>query len=261
MPVMAGVFALLFVLYTLYRVLNSRTGATLLHILLAFASILTLALNAGAGNMGIIIGIGVILAGVVLFIIETRRANPELNRSQGILTIGVSILLLATVLIGPVIEERVSQLTLDGVATAQEANDGSPTPGVVTATPATQPTADALSLVTNTPEAIRITVENPLPTRYVYTTPIVTATTEVDEVSADAECEGVVQNNLNLRANPSVNGQLILTIPSGETVPVYARKADASWLYTAYEGNTGWVSTEYVALNAGCEYLPLREAS
>ncbi len=260
MPVMAGVFALLFVLYTLYRVLNNRTGATLLHILLAFLAILGLALNPGTGNMGLFIGVGVILIGVVLFIIETRRANPDLNRSQGILTIGVSVLLFITVLVGPLIEERVSQFTLDGVATAQELNDSSPTPGIVTSTPATQPTRDTVSLVTNTPEAISITVENPLPTRYVYTTPVVTATT-VDTVVETTQCEGIVQNNLNLRANPSINGQLILTIPSGATVSVYAQKADESWLYTGYEGNTGWVSTEYVFLNAGCENLPLREAS
>jgi hypothetical protein len=260
MPVMSAIFALLFIVYTAYRVLSQRTGATLLHILLALATILALTFYADDTNLNLLVGVGVMLGGVLLFVVESRRANPDLNHSQGILVIGVSVLLLISVLVGPAIEGAVSQFTLDGVATAQDTSGDNPPALAATSIPVQQASDEAASepitLATNTPAAVRVTVDNPLPTRYVFSTPAPTVTVENVVL-----CQGVVQNNLNLRANPSADAQLLLTIPAGSNVPLYAQNADASWLYTGYDGSEGWVSAEYVIQNADCDNLPERPAS
>lgn len=259
MPVASAVFALLFILYTAYRVFSNRTGATLIHVLLALATIGALTFTAADADLNLLVSVGVMLGGVLLFVVESRRANPDLNHSQGILVIGFSVLLLVSVLLGPAIEGAVSQFTLDGVATAQDTSgDNLPVPAA-TAIPSVQnadeTTSESLVLATNTPAAVRVTVENPLPTRYVFSTPVPTATVENVVV-----CQGVVQNNLNLRANPSADAELLLTIPAGTSLPLYAQNADASWLYVGYDGLNGWVSADYIIRNADCGNLPEQSA-
>lgn len=255
-----GVFALFFILYSAYRVLRQRTGTTWLHMLLAFGAIAFFATRVdGQITMMLIVGAALTLAGVVLLAIEQRRAKSDLNQSQGILTIGVSILLIVSALAGPTLSTALTQLTQEAVATAQEPAESTSAPVLPTGTNVTA--QNVAMLVTNTPaptataEPAQVTLVNPLPTRYIYTTPVPTTT-----VVHTALCQGVVQNNLNMRANPSAESELLLTIPHSTELPVYGRNVDTSWLYVGYDSRLGWVSAAYVIQNADCGNLPIQES-
>jgi uncharacterized protein YraI len=95
---------------------------------------------------------------------------------------------------------------------------------------------------------------DPLPTRFIYTTLEPTAT--LAEVQL---CEAVVQHNLNLRADASVQAELLATIPFSSVVPVFGRNAENTWLYTRFNNQFGWVSAEYVIPKADCQTLPVHK--
>jgi len=68
-----------------------------------------------------------------------------------------------------------------------------------------------------------------------------------------ATCDLLVLYNLNLRAEPSADAQLILTIPYSTRIT-----ADASrdgWWHVEYNGQTGWVSGEFVSAPSTCDSL------
>ncbi len=54
--------------------------------------------------------------------------------------------------------------------------------------------------------------------------------------------------NLNLRRTPSVDGEVLVQIPSGAFVIVTARTADGEWLQTSYEGEDGWIASQFVII-------------
>lgn len=250
-----SLFALFFILYTAYRVLRGRAGTTWLHMLLAFGAIAAFSLGTN-GLPQLVIGAAVALVGVILLLLEQRRAKPGFNQSQGVLTIGVSALLLLSAVAGPTIASTLTRLTQEAVATAQESTATS-----VAVQPTDAPVQQAAVIVTNTPvptltpAPAQVTLVDPLPTRYIYSTAVPTPT-----IVNESKCEGVTQNNLNLRSEPSAEGELVLTIPHSNDIPVYARNEDATWLYVTYSGDLGWVSADYVILNADCGDLPIQES-
>lgn len=72
---------------------------------------------------------------------------------------------------------------------------------------------------------------------------------------APATCPLVVNFNLNLRAQPNSDGDLITTIPFGSVVQSIGQNA-AGWWQVSYGRSTGWVSGEYVTPGSGCANLP-----
>jgi hypothetical protein len=257
-----GLFALFFILYTAYRVLRRRTGATWLHMLLAFGAIASFGASSGDRmTVMLIVGGAAALAGIILMVIEQRLTKPGFNQSQGLLTIGVSILLLVSALAGPTIASTLTRITQEAVATAQEpTSEASVDETAPTQTPI--PAQNAADFATNTPvptqtfAAAEVTLQNPLPTRYIYTTPVPTETV----VNVVSLCQGVTENNLNLRSEPSAESELLLTIPHSTYLPVYGRNADATWLYVSYNDQSGWVSADYMTLNTDCGDLAVQES-
>ncbi|NLO96575.1 MAG: SH3 domain-containing protein [Peptococcaceae bacterium] len=53
---------------------------------------------------------------------------------------------------------------------------------------------------------------------------------------------------LNLRQSPSINAKILMTLPNGAKIPIIEEKS--GWYKTIYQGTTGWVSAEYVAINS-----------
>ena len=51
---------------------------------------------------------------------------------------------------------------------------------------------------------------------------------------------------LNLRENPSMTGEILLTIPNGATVPITGSQDE--WSKTIYNGEVGWIYSEYVTI-------------
>lgn len=250
-----GLFVFLLILYTVYRVLRKRSGTTWLHLLLALGAIASFSLETSSLRL-IGIGLGVTLMGIIVLLIEQRRASPGFNQSQGVFTIGVSILLLLATVAGPIINSSLSELT-DKVAAGA--------PETTAMSVALQPTGtsvaaqNAVTAVTNTPaptvalQPVQVTLPNPLPTRYIFSTSMPTVTVEYV-----ALCQGVVQNNLNLRAHPATDGELLTTIPHSTALQVLGQNEDASWLYVSYEDQSGWINAAYVIQNDDCGDLPVQ---
>jgi hypothetical protein len=62
--------------------------------------------------------------------------------------------------------------------------------------------------------------------------------------------------NLNLRATPSAEAQVLLSIPAGSVVTVLGRNGDGVWLNVRYEvaggsATTGWVQASFVTVTQG----------
>lgn len=77
---------------------------------------------------------------------------------------------------------------------------------------------------------------------------------DVTQAAAAPTCVIAIDYNLNLRADPSKDGELLLTIPFGSAVSSTGHNAD-DWWQVSYDGKEGWVSGEYVSLTASCNAL------
>ncbi len=241
LPIIGGVFALLLVLYSLSRSLRRHTGVTFLSLLLGLLTIAPLSIfivrsepTDGLPIRVILVAGMLLVAGLIMAFIERRRAKPGLNKSQGVMTLGVSGLLLASIFIDPAIVDTLAKSTKasSGTPAVVSGTGSSSAATMEVSTPTTAATTIARSnaqLMTNTP-APTITaiptryLPDPLPTRFIFTTLEPTAT------SAEVQlCEAVVQHNLNLRSESSAQGELLATIPFSSVIPVFGRNADTTW--------------------------------
>lgn len=77
--------------------------------------------------------------------------------------------------------------------------------------------------------------------------------------SGSAVCTGQVNvNNLNLRAGPGTNYDIITKLGLGENLNVIGRNQDTSWLQIRRGGGVqGWVSAQYLNLVGDCSQAPI----
>lgn len=61
--------------------------------------------------------------------------------------------------------------------------------------------------------------------------------------------------NLNLRRTPDVDAEVLVQIPSGAFVIVEARTADAEWLQTSFEGEEGWIASQFVIVTFNSTFV------
>ena len=68
----------------------------------------------------------------------------------------------------------------------------------------------------------------------------------------------MVNYNLNLRAEPSREGELMMTIPYESVIQVGGQNETGSWWFVNYnEGIWGWVDGEFVTLDPVCRNAPV----
>jgi hypothetical protein len=102
----------------------------------------------------------------------------------------------------------------------------------------------------------------PTPTPFLFdeieptSTPVITKETEGEDAPGQNTCALIVNFNLNMRAEPNPDGAWILTIPAYTTVTAAGQNADHWWQVT-YQGESGWVSGEYVTPAADCDALAI----
>ena len=65
----------------------------------------------------------------------------------------------------------------------------------------------------------------------------------------------VTSDRLNMREQPSSDSTLIITLHNGDTLDVIEENNTGNWYKVEYEGNTGYVHREYVAINTVTEPL------
>ncbi len=248
------VFGLAFALNTLLQVMRRAPRIGFVHVLLAFLTALLplVALVAGALNaedtsgttaaaraLAALLGV----AGLLAVLLEVRR--PErLKASRGLLSLGVAALL------------ALVTLTVPATATALLVT---PTPfQLPTVTPTAPVTATLMPSpspsATGTPTATR----TPFPTE-TATSPVFATRTPSPVPTLPAPCGAVVNFNLNLRAAPSTEADVLASIPFNTRLELFGRSADSGWWYTVYEEQAGWVLGEFLTLDTVCAALPVRE--
>jgi uncharacterized protein YraI len=77
------------------------------------------------------------------------------------------------------------------------------------------------------------------------------ANTTSSSVPTAASLEFIVDYQLNLRAAPDANSQLLVQIPWQATIFAIGRSADNAWIQVQYGGQTGWVLARYGHFQAG----------
>lgn len=271
--------ALLYLLLSVFQALRQRAGSTSFTTLLALVTLVTallavylpVQLNADTFSLAVVLGAVLLAAGLVLVLLERRRPEHKPSDSRGILAMATGVLLFVGLFGVP----YVARMVFPALSATPEAvvAPASPVDGSVALTSSgaasdaevaleatTVPaTASATPVASTTPLPPRPLLPSPTPTH----TPVVIATwvpTEDAPVAAEnaqsADCVGFVQNNLNLRAEPALDGALLVTIPSSTALTIAGTSADGGWLRTTYGQMSGWVSADYVLLGDRCQLNP-----
>lgn len=76
--------------------------------------------------------------------------------------------------------------------------------------------------------------------------PVTASTPDPQEDAYVAEIALDAGANLNMRRTPSVDGEVLVQIPSGSFVIVSQRTSDTEWLQVSYEGEIGWIASQFV---------------
>ncbi len=261
-----ALFGLLYLLIALLNAFRQEAKITFWDILLIFlAALLPLIGQIVAGWDGPIesllplavqaVGVGLLAAGLLVGLIELIRHRERLKGSRGVLAAGAGLLLLGASFLVPLAAE---QLVTAALAT--------PTPIQVSALLSAPPTTDGPTATPSLTPTVTLT-ETPTITRTPRPTATATATryqfvtrTPQPTQTLPTPCLALTKFNVNLRAAPSLDAELVLTIPFDNTVSLFGRTEDSAWWYGEYEGQAGWISGEFLTLTASCDRLPERES-
>lgn len=122
-----------------------------------------------------------------------------------------------------------------------------------TATPTATPTITPSYTPTVTRTPVPTFSATPTRERFVTVTPTATAT-------LPNPCLGTALFNVNMRSLPNLeDSEVVITIPFEALITIYAPNEERTWWYGRYEGEDGWISGEYIRLNAACDDLPPRD--
>jgi hypothetical protein len=127
---------------------------------------------------------------------------------------------------------------------------------------ATETEAPTRSVPTDAPTRTPSTTPTTLPTRTptftVTPAPTMTGTSPPTATPPLATCVLVMNYNVNLRAAPDFGASVRATIPYNSVATATGRTADSAWWFVSYEGQSGWVSADYVSVDATCSALPVQ---
>ncbi len=92
------------------------------------------------------------------------------------------------------------------------------------------------------------------------TVPIPTETPTTTPTPDDMAMATVITRSLRVRAEPTVNSQLVGNLAEGESYPVTGRSSDGMWLELAlpqFDPGSGWVSVDLVTMRGDITDLPI----
>lgn len=275
-----AVVALLFIVNAFVQTFRSRPKLGFWHTFLAFLAGLmpfiglvnanmepaqsTPAASRALANLPlgsrVVLGIAVVLVILSLIVLLLELRRPEkLKASRGVFGVGVGLLLAIAVFVVPTFSTRILQPAF-----------ATPTPIDVAAVRATNapPTIAAAQVVTTVTQTPSPTLTPTATATRVRPTPIPTATryrfatrTPAPTATLPNPCLALTNYNLNLRALPDAEGEVLGTIPYNTTITLFGRDEDSLWWFTQYENQGGWVKGEFINLTASCADLPVRPAS
>lgn len=284
-----GIFALVFVLYSLVQTARGRLQVSFWGMVLAFLATLlpvgaiianqmspTRLLFIDVAAVGIAVVV-ILFSGIILFIEHRRSANASnsAGASRGVLGIGMGTVVIVAALVVPFtmgmmtpaqaqveLPATVAAQVPDGVQVAaaaveQEvvAQQATREPAQPTPTPSRTP-QPLPQLPTIPPALLTIPAIDATEEATVESTADAVVITSTDEALANAECLGTVTQGLNVRAFANLESRIIRTIPADAVIPIFGQSRGGFWLSTEYEDTPGWVSSQYIALSADCGELP-----
>lgn len=152
------------------------------------------------------------------------------------------------------VQQGVTTMLVSGNAAPQQGAPAGFAPAQIPATaiPATSTPVPPTTVVVR-PTLIAFPSATPTPAASEEVVPESTAESVVESA---ATCMIVVDYNLNLRDKPAADtSTVLLSIPFGTLVSTTGRTA-TNWYSVTYEGQSGWLSGEYVTPQAACSQLP-----
>ncbi len=121
------------------------------------------------------------------------------------------------------------------------------------ATETPRPTVTQTPTVTPSPSRTPRPSPTATNTRQLYVSPTPTHTPTLPN-----PCLAVMNYNVNMRAEPNLDAELLTTVPYEAVVNVYSQNEDSTWWYAQYEEAVGWLSGEFIQLTSSCRLLPVR---
>ncbi|NWF71027.1 MAG: SH3 domain-containing protein [Chloroflexi bacterium] len=258
-------FAALYIIIAFIRTLARSAKIGFLDTLLVFlATLVTLAAlvldSMEAAASGLVQRAALVSAGVLivpsllLLLFEARRAQ-RLKASRALFGIGAGLLLLLATFV--VVPFSALYFFPPPTATVTSTPLGTPPPPSATPTATFSPTPTPTLTRTPTPTVTR--TPRPSDTATVTRRPLVASRTPQPTDTPVNPCVGVVTNNLNLRAAPSTDAELLATIPFDSALAIFGRNADSTWWYVVYDNLAGWVLGEFLNVTPACLELPVRD--
>jgi hypothetical protein len=107
--------------------------------------------------------------------------------------------------------------------------------------------------VTPSPSRTPRPTATPTNTRAVFVRPTATETPTLP-----SPCVAVMNYNVNMRREPDLEAELVVTIPYETAVTLFGRDEDSEWWFAEYEGEGGWIKGEFITTTSSCEKLPVR---
>lgn len=258
-------FGLIFILNAVIQTIRKQTRVgffqTLLTFLVVLLPVLALVGNqlsetpaqvistAALGVAGLLI-----VPSLILMLFDLRR--PErLKQSRGVMGIGAGLLLVIATFSVPLSAEvalnaQQSTPTPLVAAGAENTAEGGAS-SAVTASVSRTPTPTFTPTITPTRKPRPTITSVATRFQFVTRTPFPTAT-------LPNPCLALANYNVNLRAKPEADADVLATIPYNNTVTLFGRNADSSWWYGEYEGKSGWVKGEFISPSSSCADLPER---
>ncbi len=271
-----GLFALLFVLNALIHTIRRTERIGFRDTLLAFLVTLVLlaALLANAMSEAPLplvqngaMGIALVLLGLsVLIALGELRRPQRLRQSRGVFGVGAALLVTISTFTIPLVQSNFELAAQAGIATPPATGGGQqsgPQASAASDTAATQTNTPARTATSVPPTRAPSATRTPEPTSTATATPTSSPTaTRVPATPTPAptlvDCRLVTSYNVNMRAAPDIAADVLLTIPFNTSVSASGRNQDSTWWLVSYEGQTGWVSNDYVVAGESCSGLPVQ---
>ncbi|GAB4527494.1 MAG: hypothetical protein Kow0063_02850 [Anaerolineae bacterium] len=193
-------------------------------------------------------GITQVVGGLLLVSAERGREGFTAERSAGLLNSAIGFFTMVMAVFVPILPGQLFPSPRP-VVQATVAVIESPTR---TPEPVRSPTSTAARPVTRTATPTPTATPSATPTREPYRTPTPSATPTVA-----FHCGAVVNYNLNLRAAPSLDAEVLLVIPYQTVVLVGGQNEAGTWWFVYHEDTWGWVDGQYISLDTDCGTAPV----
>ncbi len=198
--------------------------------------------------------------GLIVLLLERRSPQFKWSAAAGLLNLGVGGLVLLSLWTTPQVIAAVLGTPAQAASEGEMALDVTEAPRIIyTATPSPMPTL--MPSFTPSPSATPLPTLTPSWTPYLFVTlaaftPMApTQTGSSTGQSSGASCRVSTGANLNLRQQPGTDQPILATIPNATPLTATATTADRSWWQVSYDGQTGWVTRDFLYFDAGCNQV------